>query len=118
MLEITAVRTRVYVYKGNNTGPLRGFGEVDFGPVTLLNFRILEGRDGLWVSAPQNKGKAADAGYFPSAHKVQDQELRRTINDKLIQAFNNAASAVNSGQQTEAPNNEKSDDSIKSELTK
>ena len=84
---VPGVDVKVYLPKDpdKDHGKLLGFASVNLGGVfAVTNLRVLEGRNGTFVSMPQTKGK--DDKYhdicFPTT-----KEMRQAITDAVLEEY-------------------------------
>ena len=82
-LKIEAVR----IYKLNGTGTLKGFCDVSIaGAFVVKGFRIVESKDGLFVSAPSESG---GDGRRYSVFISTTSEARDEIERVVLEAYEN-----------------------------
>jgi len=66
---------------------LRAFADICIaGRVTIKGCRVVEGKNGLFASMPQTKGK--DDKYYPIVY-VETDELKKQFEDAVIGHYNN-----------------------------
>ena len=69
-------------------GTLKAFAQVTVADmVTIKGLRVLDGKNGLFVSMPQEKGK--DGEYYDIAHPVS-KEARQQIQNAVLDAYKEA----------------------------
>jgi stage V sporulation protein G len=65
----------------------KAFVDVGFAGVFLVKgLRVVEGKNGLFVGMPQEKGK--DGKWYPVAHPLT-REFRGTLSNVVMQAYEN-----------------------------
>lgn len=66
---------------------VKAFADVAFAGVFIVKgLRVVEGKSGLFVSMPQEKGK--DGKWYDTAHPLT-REFRETLNELVMQAYEN-----------------------------
>lgn len=78
------LEVKVSVYDGREDH-LRGLAQITVGNTVVKNIRIMEGKNGLFVSMPQymnEQGKWNDLVY------PDDKEIRTTIANKVLEEYN------------------------------
>lgn len=89
-MRVTEVRVNV---AKNGTSTLKAYASINLdGVFAVNNLTVKEGRNGLFVSMPQRKGKDKDGNdkYFDIAFPVT-AELRKEISDAVIAEYNEVA---------------------------
>ena len=84
-MDITEVKIRKY---DNNA--LKAFASVTFDDALVVTgLSVMEGKNGLFVSMPQQKGKDADGKdkWFDICFPIS-KEGRQAITDAVIEAYN------------------------------
>ena len=81
--------TSVKVHKVNKENShVRGFATVVFDDCFAVHsIRIIEGQEGLFIAMPNSKNSLGE--YKDIAHPI-NSEMRATLNDAVIDAYNNA----------------------------
>lgn len=75
------------MFKFENSGALKAFVDIDINDVLVVKgLRVVEGKNGLFVSMPQSQGK--DSRWYDSIYPVT-AETRQLIQDEVITAYNN-----------------------------
>lgn len=78
------LEVKVSLYEGREDH-LRGLAQITVGNTVVKNIRIMEGKNGLFVSMPQyinEQGKWNDLVY------PDDREIRTTIANKVLEEYN------------------------------
>ena len=74
------------IYRLEGDGATKAFCDIIVANSLLIKgIRIIEGRNGMFVKMPTQQGK--DGKWYESIRPVT-KEIRGTINDTLIKAFN------------------------------
>ena len=64
---------------------LKAFADVSFAGVFIVKgLKIVEGKNGLFVSMPSEKGK--DGKWYNTAHPLT-KEFRESLNEVVLQAY-------------------------------
>ena len=85
-LEITDVQV-VLPRNSKVNDKLKGFANIVFNKIFIVkNLRIIEGSKGFFVVMPNFKKK--DGSFQDVAHPLND-EFRRTIDDKVLEVYEN-----------------------------
>ena len=75
----------------NNT-KVKCYANIIFNKIFIVkNLRVLEGSKGFFVVMPNSKKK--DGSFQDIAHPLNDN-FRRTIDDKVLEAYENALNAL------------------------
>ncbi len=75
------------MFKFENSGALKAFVDIDINYVLVVKgLRVVEGKNGLFVSMPQSQGK--DNRWYDSIYPVS-AESRQLIQEGVITAYNN-----------------------------
>lgn len=83
-MKITEIRINKYENKST-----KGFASVTFDNlICVTGITILEGKNGLFISMPQNKGK--DGEYRDIVFPIT-KEGRKAISDKIIEEYKKVA---------------------------
>lgn len=85
-MEVTSVR----FFKSNLNGTQVGYGSLTLDSEFAVNYSLMNGRSGLFVSFPSRKGR--DGKYYDEAFPLS-KELRQKITDAVIAASQQAAPA-------------------------
>lgn len=82
MLDIEVVK----LYRLEGKGTLKAFCDIIISDAILIKgIRIVEGKKGLFVSMPSKQAK--DGKWYDSVRPTNN-EIRSTLNDVIIKAFN------------------------------
>ncbi len=64
---------------------LKAFADVSFAGVFIVKgLRVVEGKNGLFVSMPSEKGK--DGKWYDTAHPLT-KEFRESLNEVVLEAY-------------------------------
>jgi len=75
------------MHRLNGDSNLKAFADVSFaGVFTVKGLKVVEGKNGLFVSMPSQKGK--DGKWYNSAHPLT-KEFRETLNSLVLEAYEN-----------------------------
>jgi len=75
------------LHRFNSDSNLKAFADVSFAGVFIVKgIRVIEGKNGLFVSMPSEKGK--DGKWYNTAHPLT-KEFRDTLNGIVLQAYEN-----------------------------
>ena len=75
---------RVYRFENGNS-KLKAFADVAIGQLVVKGFRILEGKEGLYMGMPRQQGK--DGRWHNSSYS-KSPELRKALSDIIFAAYN------------------------------
>jgi len=69
-------------------GKVKGFASVEVAQgITIDGFKIVEGKDGLWVSPPSRKSeKNGKITYWDTVH-IASTEIKDQISQAVLSAF-------------------------------
>ena len=68
------------------TGTFKAYADVSFnGVMTIKGFKVVEGRNGLFIGCPSTKGKG-DGKYFDIIH-FTDDEVRNQLTAVILEAY-------------------------------
>lgn len=74
------------IYKTSNGSPLKAFADVVFNNQILVKgLRIVEGKNGLFITMPQVQGK--DGKWYPTT-MLLDDGLKEELQEALLEAYN------------------------------
>ena len=74
---------RIIRFQGN--GPLKAFADLAIGQLFLIKgLRVVEGKNGLFVSMPRQQGK--DAKWYDSVETL-DRQIRREVERIVLEAY-------------------------------
>jgi len=74
---------RLHRLSGEST--LKAFADVSFAGVFIVKgIKVVEGKNGLFVSMPREKGK--DGKWYDTAHPLT-REFRDSLNEIVLQAY-------------------------------
>lgn len=90
MLPDMQITVRPIEPKGN----LLGFASVKIGPIAIDDFKIVEGRDGLFVGAPSKPDKNSTTGYRNTVWI--DKEAKEAFNEKVLGEYHLAVEQAQS----------------------
>lgn len=86
-MEITALQIKVhkmYCFPGEK--PLKAFADISVNNALLIKgVKVIAGRDGLFVSMPQEQGK--DNRWYESVRCLK-QDMREQISEVVLTAYN------------------------------
>lgn len=68
----------------NGTSSLKAFADVCIGEVLVKGLRVIDGRDGLFVTMPKSQGK--DGKWYETV-KVLDKEVKEDVEKAVIEAY-------------------------------
>ena len=75
------------MHRLNGDSNLKAFADVSFaGVFTVKGLKVVEGKNGLFVSMPSQKGK--DGKWYNSAHPLT-KEFREILNGLVLEAYEN-----------------------------
>ncbi|MCX5698658.1 MAG: septation protein SpoVG family protein [Candidatus Omnitrophica bacterium] len=69
----------------NNGSPLKAFADVVINQVLVKGVRIVEGKNGLFITMPQSQGK--DGKWYPTT-MLLDDGLKDELQEALLEAYN------------------------------
>ncbi len=76
------------IHKINNSGALKAYADITLNDILMVKgVRIVEGRNGLFMSMPQNKGK--DERWFDIVSAVTP-EAREAMQAQVLEAYSKA----------------------------
>ncbi|MBZ0165179.1 MAG: SpoVG family protein [Candidatus Omnitrophica bacterium] len=74
---------KMYTLPGNK--PLKAFADIAINDAVLIKgIKVIEGRDGLFMSMPQDQGK--DNKWYESVRCLSD-EVRQQISETVLMAY-------------------------------
>jgi stage V sporulation protein G len=74
------------MFRFENSGALKAFADITINDVLVVKgLRVVEGKNGLFVSMPQTQGK--DNRWYDSISPVS-AEARQAIQDEVLAAYN------------------------------
>ena len=74
------------IYRLDSSGTLKAFCDIIVSNIMIIKgIRIIEGTNGLFVRLPSKQGK--DGKWYESI-KPASKEIRDTLNEIIIKAFN------------------------------
>ena len=77
---------KVSIDKIEDAGNLKGFATVNFDDELIVkNFKIIEGRNGLFISFPSEYSKKEDS-YFDTVYPL-NKETRDYISDAILDGY-------------------------------
>ncbi len=82
------VESRIQVsrlYKLESEGKTKAFVDIDFDGVVVKGLRVVEGKNGLFVSMPRKQGKD---GQWYNAIYPQNKQLQQKISEIVLAAYN------------------------------
>ncbi|MFA5165473.1 MAG: septation protein SpoVG family protein [Candidatus Omnitrophota bacterium] len=73
------------LYRFDGEGPLKAIADVSIGEEFLVKgFRIVEGKNGIFVSGPQQPGN--DGKWYPTAYPL-GEEVKKELDRVILKAF-------------------------------
>lgn len=75
------------VRKLESAGNLKGFIDVQIGPILVRGFSVFETKNGLIVSVPRRLGRD---GQWADALDIQDEALAEAVKSAILEAYNEA----------------------------
>ena len=81
MMEMEVAR----VYKTSNGSALKAFVDIVIGQLLVKGVRIIEGKEGLFVTMPQVSGK--DGKFYPTVMCLDDT-LKEKLEKVVLKAYN------------------------------
>ncbi len=79
-MKVTKVKVKKF-----ESGALKGFADVEFeGVLTIKGFKIMDGKDGLWVGNPSQENKK-DGKYYDTI--FVDKGLKGEIEAEVLSSF-------------------------------
>ena len=73
------------LHKLESNGPLRAFADVVIGQVLVKGVRIVDGKNGLFLTMPQTQGK--DGKWYCTV-MLLDDSLKAELQEVVIEAYN------------------------------
>ena len=73
------------LHKLESNGPLRAFADVVIGQVLVKGVRIIDGKNGLFLTMPQTQGK--DGKWYCTV-MLLDDSLKTELQEVVIEAYN------------------------------
>ena len=81
MMEMEVAR----IYKTSNGSALKAFVDIVIGQLLVKGVRIIEGKEGLFVTMPQVSGK--DGKFYPTVMCLDDS-LKEKLEKVVLKAYN------------------------------
>jgi len=81
MMEMEVAR----IYKTSNGSALKAFVDIVIGQLLVKGVRIIEGKEGLFVTMPQVSGK--DGKFYPTVMCLDDS-LKERLERVVLEAYN------------------------------
>lgn len=78
--------TKVSLHLSGVNG-VSAFGQVEFDNCLVVDFRLLEGKNGMFAKLGTSR-KAADGKYYDSAY-IKSEELREVVTNAIIEKYKN-----------------------------
>jgi stage V sporulation protein G len=73
------------LYRFDGEGPLKAIADVSIGEEFMVKgFRIVEGKNGIFVSGPQQPGN--DGKWYPTAYPLSE-EIKKELDKAVLEAF-------------------------------
>ena len=73
------------IFKLPDNGPMKAFVDLNINDLIVIKgLRVVQGRQGLFVSMPQEQGK--DKRWYDSIRCLNDG-IKNTINEMVLQAY-------------------------------
>lgn len=76
---------RIHRLTGNAENSTKAFADITYGDMNVKGYRVVQGENGLFVSAPQEKGK--DGKWYSTVVSLTP-ELRAKISDLILATYN------------------------------
>ena len=73
------------LHKLESNGPLRAFADVVIGQVLVKGVRVIDGKNGLFLTMPQTQGK--DGKWYCTV-MLLDDSLKDELQEVVIEAYN------------------------------
>jgi stage V sporulation protein G len=73
------------LHRTDNGSALKAFADVVINQVLVKGVRIVEGKNGLFVTMPQAQGK--DGKWYPTT-MLLDEGLKDELQEALLEAYN------------------------------
>lgn len=70
-------------------GKVLGFASVKIGGVVLDDFKIVDGKNGIFLGAPSKPDPGSRTGYRTTA-RITDRALQERLNEKAVEAYSAA----------------------------
>ena len=86
ILQETAVPIEVTVRPIEPQGKLIGFASVNYGGVVIDDFKVVDGKNGIFLGAPSKPDPTSRTGYR-STVRIPDRATQERINTAGIQAY-------------------------------
>jgi stage V sporulation protein G len=80
MMEMEVAR----IYKTSNSSALKAFVDIVIGQLLVKGVRIIEGKEGLFVTMPQVSGK--DGKFYPTVMCLDDS-LKEKLEKVVLEAY-------------------------------
>ena len=80
MMEMEVAR----IYKTSNGSALKAFVDIVIGQLLVKGVRIIEGKEGLFVTMPQVSGK--DGKFYPTVMCLDDS-LKEKLEKVVLEAY-------------------------------
>ena len=73
------------LHRTDNGSALKAFADVVINQVLVKGVRIIEGKNGLFITMPQSQGK--DGKWYPTT-MLLDEGLKDELQEALLEAYN------------------------------
>ena len=73
------------LHRTDNGSALKAFADVVINQVLVKGVRIVEGKNGLFITMPQSQGK--DGKWYPTT-MLLDEGLKDELQEALLEAYN------------------------------
>lgn len=73
------------LHRLDSNGALKAFADVVINQVLLKGLRIVEGKNGLFITMPQSQGR--DGKWYCTA-MLLDDSLKEELQETLLEAYN------------------------------
>ena len=84
--KLTIKVDRVYKTPNGSAGATKAYVDVNVNDVLVVKgFRVVDGKNGLFVSLPQEQGK--DKRWYETI-RCLSEEIRGEMNEKILTAYN------------------------------
>ena len=70
-------------------GKVLGFASVKIGGVMMDDFKIVDGKNGIFLGAPSKPDPGSRTGYRTTA-RITDRALQERLNEKAVEAYSAA----------------------------
>lgn len=92
-LAVAPIPIKVDVRPIQPQGNLLGFATVEVGGVAVDNFKVVQGKNGVFLSNPSVRDDTSPSG-FRSTARVYGQELKDRLNEAAVESYNRAVAQL------------------------